>query len=99
MHKLIVAVERVEQAKAPKDILQAHTLIQALALRRPAELAQAWKTAWASGDQWRKKLDAGGFLENVSAQIDVKHGTDIAEQLFEMCRISSRGGRAAPGSA
>ena len=59
VHKLIVAVERVEQAKAPKDILQAHTLIQALALRRPAELAQAWKTAWASGDQWRKKLDAG----------------------------------------
>jgi hypothetical protein len=59
VHKLIVAVERVEQAKAPKDILQAHTLIQALALRRPAELAQAWQTAWASGDQWRKKLAAG----------------------------------------
>lgn len=59
VHKLIVAVERVEQAKSPKDILQAHTLIQALAVRRPAELAHAWKTAWAAGDQWRKKLAAG----------------------------------------
>lgn len=59
VHKLIVAVERVEQAKSPKDILQAHTLIQALAIRRPSELAEAWKTAWATGDQWRKKLEAG----------------------------------------
>ena len=59
VHKLIVAVERVEQTKSPKDILQAHMLIQALALRRPAELAEAWQTAWASGDQWRRKLAAG----------------------------------------
>jgi hypothetical protein len=59
VHKLIVAVERVEQTKSPKDILQAHTLIQALATRRPVELAQAWKTAWATGDQWRRKLEAG----------------------------------------
>lgn len=59
VHKLIVAVERVEQAKSPKDILQAHTLIQALAARRPAELAEAWQTAWAAGDQWRRKLEAG----------------------------------------
>jgi len=59
VHKLIVAVERVEQIKSPKDILQAHTLIQALATRRPAELARAWKTAWETGDQWRRKLEAG----------------------------------------
>ncbi len=59
VHKLIVAVERIDQAKSSKDILQAHLLIQALAVRRPAELAQAWKTAWASGDQWRRKLEAG----------------------------------------
>lgn len=59
VHKLIVAVERVEQTKSPKDILQAHTLIRALATRRPAELKLAWRTAWAAGDQWRKKLDAG----------------------------------------
>lgn len=59
IHKLIVAVERIEQAKAPKDILQAHLLIQALAKQRPAELADAWKTAWMTGEQWRKKLRAG----------------------------------------
>jgi hypothetical protein len=59
VHKLIVAVERVEQTKSPKDILQAHALIQALATRRPAELARAWKTAWETGDQWRRKLEAG----------------------------------------
>lgn len=59
VHKLIVAAQRVDQTKAPKDILQAHTLIQALALRRPAELAAAWQAAWASGEQWRRKLDAG----------------------------------------
>lgn len=59
VHKLIVAVERVEQTKSPKDILQAHTLIQALAVRRPAELAQAWKIAWATGNHWRQKLEAG----------------------------------------
>lgn len=59
VHKLIVAAERVDQAKSPKDILQAHALIQALAVRRPAELARAWKTAWTEGGQWRQKLDAG----------------------------------------
>lgn len=59
VHKLIVAVDRVEQAKAPKDILQADLLIQALARHRPAELADAWKTAWTAGEQWRRKLDAG----------------------------------------
>lgn len=59
VHKLIVAVERVEQAKSPKDIQQAHTLIEALAVRRPAELAGAWETAWKTGSQWRKKLAAG----------------------------------------
>ena len=59
VHKLIVAVERVEQAKSPKDIVQAHTLIQALAMRRPAELARAWRAAWDTGPRWREKLDAG----------------------------------------
>ena len=60
VHKLIVAVERRDQAKSPKDILQAHLLLQALAQRRPAELASAWATAWAIGNQWRRKLEAGG---------------------------------------
>ena len=59
VHKLIVAVERVDQVKSPKDILQAHTLIQALVARRPAELGEAWKAAWDAGSRWRQKLEAG----------------------------------------
>ena len=59
VHKLIVAVERVEQAKSPKDVLQAQTLIEILAAKRPAELAAAWRTAWNAGDRWREKLEAG----------------------------------------
>lgn len=59
VHKLMIAVERAEQAKSPKDILQAHMLIQALATRRSAELARAWELAWTSGNRWRTKLEAG----------------------------------------
>ena len=43
IHKLIgLAASRVDQTKAPKDILQAHTLIQALAALRPA---RSWEGA------------------------------------------------------
>jgi len=59
VHKLIVAVERRDQAKSAKDILQAATLIGALAIRRPLELAEAWKIAWGGGPQWKEKLEAG----------------------------------------
>ena len=59
VHKLIVAVARVEQVKSSKDILQAPTLIEALATRRPAELGSSWQIAWDTGDRWREKLEAG----------------------------------------
>jgi hypothetical protein len=59
VHKLIVAVDRVNQAKAVKDIQQAQILIEALAARRPSELAEAWNTAWSAGKNWRKKLESG----------------------------------------
>lgn len=59
VHKLIVAVERREQAKAGKDIMQAGTLISALATRRPLELAEAWHAAWQVGPRWREKLESG----------------------------------------
>jgi hypothetical protein len=59
VHKLIVAVERTNQAKSGKDVLQAQLLIESLAIKRPAELAVAWRIAWESGDRWRQKLDAG----------------------------------------
>jgi hypothetical protein len=59
VHKLIVAVERSEQAKAGKDIMQAGTLIAALAAKRPLELAEAWQTAWGIGPRWKEKLESG----------------------------------------
>jgi hypothetical protein len=59
VHKLIVAATRREQAKAPKDIAQAATLIQALSKHRPLELANAWQIAWDSGPKWREKLESG----------------------------------------
>ena len=49
----------MNQAKSVKDIEQAQVLIEALALKRPAELADSWKTAWNAGRQWRRKLESG----------------------------------------
>jgi hypothetical protein len=40
-------------------ILQAATLIGALADRRPLELAEGWRAAWETGPRWRAKLEAG----------------------------------------
>lgn len=68
MHKLIVAVERVDQAKSVKDIVQAQALIEALAVRRPAELRAAWQIAWEGGTRWRTKLDAGRRRLSAAAQ-------------------------------
>jgi hypothetical protein len=59
VHKLIVAVERPDQAKSAKDLMQAETLIAALAVKRPLELASAWQVAWDTGTRWREKLAAG----------------------------------------
>ncbi|MFP3921579.1 MAG: GSU2403 family nucleotidyltransferase fold protein, partial [Dichotomicrobium sp.] len=59
IHKLIVAVERREQVKSAKDILQSETLIPALAKQRPHELAEALTTAWDAGPKWRDKLERG----------------------------------------
>src|SRR5690606_24722355 len=59
VHKLIVAVERQDQAKARKDIAQAEQLIEILQTRRPIELAEAWQAAWGMGGRWREKLQSG----------------------------------------
>lgn len=59
VHKLIVAAERENQAKARKDILQVGQLIGILAEQRPLELAEAWDTAWSAGPRWRTKLARG----------------------------------------
>jgi hypothetical protein len=81
VHKLIVAVNRQDQTKSAKDVLQAETLIAALATKRPHELASAWQSAWETGPRWRDKLAAGrerlpaparntliGIIERASAE-------------------------------
>lgn len=59
VHKLIVAVDRWNQAKSVKDIQQAQILIHALSTKRPLELGHSWLTAWNTGKSWRKKLTSG----------------------------------------
>lgn len=59
VHKLIVSAERRDQIKSTKDVVQAAALIQALATKRPLELANAWQTAWNAGPRWREKLESG----------------------------------------
>jgi hypothetical protein len=59
VHKLMVAVERQDQTKSAKDLMQAEALVGALAVKRPLELAAAWHEAWQVGPRWREKLEAG----------------------------------------
>ena len=59
VHKLIVAVERKDQVKSAKDLMQAGTLIEVLAKRRPLELAEAWTIALDAGPKWQEKLIHG----------------------------------------
>lgn len=59
VHKIIVAADRKNQVKSAKDVVQAETLIEVLAARRPAEFAKAWRQAWEAGPRWREKLAAG----------------------------------------
>ena len=59
VHKLMVAVERQNQVKSAKDLVQAGGLIDILANRRPLELAEVWNEAWQRGEHWREKLTRG----------------------------------------
>jgi hypothetical protein len=87
VHKLIVAAERENQAKARKDIMQAEQLIGILAEQRPLELAEAWETAWAGGPRWRTKLERGR----------ARLGADATAMLADViARGKPRGARRAP---
>lgn len=60
VHKLIVATLREENPlKSPKDIAQASALIEALAQRRPVQLADSFREALARGPKWQQHLKAG----------------------------------------
>jgi hypothetical protein len=87
VHKLIVAAERANQAKARKDIMQAEQLIGILAEQRPLELADAWETAWAAGPRWRTKLARGR----------ARLGAEVTAMLADVIvRGKPRGARRAP---
>jgi hypothetical protein len=88
VHKLIVAVERRDQVKSGKDLVQAQTLIEVLATKRPHELAAAWETAWHTGPRWREKLEAGRARLSVEAR-------DALATVIDRARESRRHRRAA----
>ena len=79
VHKLIVAIERKDQIKAQKDIVQAGTLIIATVKRRPLELGEAWQEAWAVGPRWREKLDAGIQRLSDAERSELTRSIEIAE--------------------
>jgi hypothetical protein len=57
VHKLIVAQRRrKDSAKVEKDLKQAEALLDALALRRPSDLIDAWQEATRRGPKWRQLL-------------------------------------------
>lgn len=66
VHKLIVAVERLDENKAGKDLAQAAFLVEALAQSGPDRLAEAWTDAWQRGPSWRQRLSVG--LERLDEQ-------------------------------
>ena len=60
VHKLIVAQRRKEgAAKIDKDLKQAEALIDALAIRRPHDLRDAWNEAVGRGSKWRELVTKG----------------------------------------
>lgn len=59
VHKLIVATVRDAVAKAPKDIIQASEIIDAMLLMKTPDLFEAWTDAWSRGPSWRDNLRKG----------------------------------------
>ena len=87
VHKLIVASRRpgdaIGRAKADKDLVQAASLVEALALgRRMADLATAWAEAWERGPSWREALKAG--LSALGSERDARVRRVLHEGLGEL---------------
>jgi hypothetical protein len=66
--------DRRDQAKSAKNLLQAATLIESLAVSRPLELAKSWHEAWDTGPRWKEKLEIG------LARLAVEH-----QDMLRMC--------------
>ena len=91
VHK-IVAVERQDQIKAQKDIVQAGTLITAAAKRRPLELGEAWLEAWSVGPRWREKLDKGVQRLSAVERNELTRVTEMARDADARRSLRSRSG-------
>ncbi len=87
VHKLIVAAERHDQIKSVKDVTQASALLEALAVRRPLELAQAWTNAWERGPRWREKLERG------RARLNPEHDSLLQDVLGKESASRKRRGK------
>lgn len=68
LHKLIVARRRrIGDPKRNKDVLQAQSLLDILAERRPYELQATWREAFGRGRNWQRLLGEGlGLLHPAS---------------------------------
>jgi hypothetical protein len=88
LHKLIVAQRRKEgAAKVEKDLKQAEALIDALVVRRPQDLRDAWSEAVGRGPKWRELVATGlsmiaptardGALHVIGATRSILPGHDL----------------------
>ena len=69
VHKLLISRKRPPMSgKSPKDLLQAQTLIEALAEIDPFALREAWREARERGPKWRELLDQAGAMLEPSAR-------------------------------
>lgn len=73
IHKLIVATQRQNREKMPKDIGQAEFLIAALGRFQFASLGQAWQEAWERGPNWREALVSGRELLREDSRNELAH--------------------------
>jgi nucleotide-binding universal stress UspA family protein len=55
------------------------------AMAGPEAISEAVHLGVAELAELRKTLEAGGFLEGVTAQIDVEYGTDVPSKILEIC--------------
>lgn len=72
IHKIIVATQRQNREKIPKDLGQAEFLIEVMAPYQSAQLAEAWMDAWERGSRWRDALSAGLTLLSNATQAQLR---------------------------
>jgi hypothetical protein len=111
LHKLIVSQRRKDgAAKRDKDILQAQSLLEALAHKRPHELRLAWDEVFSRGKRWKELVGEGlsqiateirdltlktvGATRSVVPRLDLKFDASAARYIFDRDVISFLGNSA-----